>query len=139
MAEKTYTSTVASTIESAFSEIEELASEVREVVDNASGTPRENTSRIQTLDATASALEALSAPDTPDEEHDLPVVYTVDEHRRMSRSDRRYRIIAMLEACAEVLGARENVPEEDPWDGVQDKIEEASSELENVEFPGMYG
>lgn len=138
MAKKHYKSTIASTIESAFSGIDDLASEVREVVDNASGTPRENTSRIQTLSETADTLESLSAPDLPDGETPIgarPVSYTLDEHRRMSRADRRDNIVAMLGAAAEALAD----VEDETWSSIRDEIENAASELEGCEFPGVFG
>lgn len=55
-----------SAIETGLSDLrDDLGSEIREVVDGASGTNRENTARIQTLGETADVLENLNDPDIP--------------------------------------------------------------------------
>jgi chromosome segregation ATPase len=56
----------------AYSEVQALADEIRETVDNASGTSRENTQRIQTLGETADTLEQYDeTPEVPEDEEGL--------------------------------------------------------------------
>jgi hypothetical protein len=51
-------------VDSFYADLEELAGEVREIVDNA-GENLANTSRIQTFDATADLLENIDRPTEP--------------------------------------------------------------------------
>lgn len=146
----------------AFSALEELAGECREVVDNAPNGLSE-TQRIQTLGETADTLEGINAPDEgdlPPGASDLPIEYSEQQGKRLSRSDRRDNAVAILRTAIEVLEAREqelrdSLAEDDPDDkpdpdderekhaddirSYVDELDNAASEAEGVEFPGMFG
>jgi len=142
-----------SSIEDAFSALEELGSECRELVDNVEGTGLRETGRIQTFDETASTLEGLSAPDVPECVADVTITYhdsvPARKGRGTSRAMRCQNAIAVLQAAAEAvqqwLDNTEAAPEDtnqeqrsDVEDFVQG-LEEAVSEAENCEFPGLHG
>lgn len=146
-----------SAISDAVSAIEDLASECREIVDNAEGGLRE-TSRIQTFDETAGTLEGISEPDVPECVADLPINYNEQRVTRKGRSESR--AVRRDNALAVISAAREAVDEwvntrtgeiEDAGGSVDDddevqaavefvgELENIESELENCEFPGMFG
>jgi hypothetical protein len=134
-------STVAESVSIAFGELQSLAEEAREIVDNASDGLRE-TQRIQSFEATADALEQYSSeePDVEDAIGNLPVTYANWENSRkgrgLSRADRCAFACSVLGAIIDVLEMNDSV------DGVaelRDAIEETMTECEYCEFPGMYG
>jgi len=121
----------------AFDVLQELAGECREVVDNAPEGLKQ-TQRIQTLDETANALEDLSAPDVSAELAEIKV--SLPKLRRArSRRDRRDLALDIIAACIEAL---DNIDENDPRHeeacSLRGELENASSQTEWCEFPGMY-
>jgi hypothetical protein len=142
-------STIVDAVSNACSELQSLAEEIREVVDNASGTPRENTQRIQTLDETASTLENISEPEVDEKIAQLAVTYTESlpsGRSGLSRNDRRNNAVNMLDAAIEMLNKKseewsegEGGTEEYPYQDLIDDLENMKGEAEAVEFPGMYG
>jgi len=128
---------LADAVAGAFGELQELADECREVVDNApeglNATPR-----IETLDETASTLEGLDAPDIPAELAEIKI--TLPKQRKpRSRRDRRDNALGTLTVCIEALDAvEENDPRRKEAADLRDELESASSEAEQCEFPGMY-
>jgi hypothetical protein len=121
----------------AFSELEELACECREVVDSApEGVSA--TQRIETLNETAEVLEGLSAPDVSAELAEIKV--SPPKHRKArSRGDRRDVAVGLITACIEVLNTVDKVdPRHQEARHVCSELESASSEAECCEFPGMY-
>lgn len=100
------TSTVASAVADAVSDLTSLGEECREIVDNASE-GLSQTQRIQTLDETASALEDAQEPDIPEPLSDIPVTYVEMVQKRKgrgsSRATRRDNAVAMLDAAVEAL------------------------------------
>lgn len=147
---------LADAVEYAYGEISDLAEEIRTVVDDASGTPRENTQRMQTLGETADALEGIGdAPDVPDE-IECYVEWVINTRRGLSRSDRRDNATNALDAAISAIedwisdqetdGGDEGGDGEEPEavdvsdaETLRDDLENAKGELENVEFPGMRG
>jgi ParB-like nuclease domain len=131
------TTTFAEAIMTAFGEFAELASECREVVDNAPSGISE-TQRIQTLDETANALEDLEAPEIPDELAKIKVSFST--HRARSRADRRDAALDIIRACGTAL---EDLDEKHPSHAetcrLKEELENAASGAECCEFPGMYG
>lgn len=146
-------STVADAIGAAMDEFTQLAEDVREVVDNASGTARENTQRIQTMSETADTLEGLSEPDVSDTIGKIEVEYNSllprSARQPLSRADRCQNGIMALDAVVEVLEDladkwdEENKDKENAIDpGYRElinEIENLKSDAEGCEFPGMYG
>jgi len=156
--------TLESAVGGAFSEIEELAGEFREMVDNAPENLH-GSSLYETRESTADTLENLSAPDVPDALGEIGVTYTQAAGRgkrgAMSRATRAENAASILSACVDAV--REWVesnplPEEDEKESDEDKtkreeleeahegadtlideLEEAASEVENAEYPGMFG
>lgn len=133
---------LASVVSGAFSEIEELASECRGIVENAPA-GLDGTERIQTFDSTAEILESLSPPAVAEALSALRCSYTTTKPRKrrgLSRAARCGDAIGMLQAVVDVLG---DIGEEDPRHAdalaLTGDLEEAISEAEGAEFPGMFG
>ena len=135
---------LADAISDAVSEIQGLAEECREVVDNAGDGGLSQTQRIQTLDETASTLENANEPDVAEcllgievEYQDLP-----QRKRGYSRADRCGQACYILEMC---IGALEDFEEKNPGDkadeaeSLRGDLESLKDEAEGVEFPGMFG
>jgi hypothetical protein len=135
-------------IEEAFSEIESLAEEMRSWAD---GMPEslQGGDKYSAVDEAASSLENASRPDEPGDELDGITVTIQDptpRRRGYSRADRLGQAVYILDACISALedfAASEDpeFPEEkaEAADAYKDEIENAKSEVESVEFPGMYG
>ncbi|OXE37509.1 MAG: hypothetical protein CGW95_00935 [Phenylobacterium zucineum] len=142
---KTEEMQVADAVSYAYGIIEELASECREVVDNASGTPRENTQRIQTLDETAGTLENQQEPEVLDTERRVKFQVHPDKRRGLSRQKRLDNAISAIEAViADMDELIEALPEDDEEarpaaESLRDDLDNTLGEVQGVEFPGMYG
>lgn len=158
-----HTSTLSS-IADAISELQSLAEECREIVDNAPEGLSE-TQRIQTLDETAGYLEDVNEPDIPEGADDLAISYSeavpTRKGRSPSRSTRRDNALAIIGAAVEALEAKvEELREEandargedddsdegdvadakaDSFDELKTELEEIVSNVESCEFPGMFG
>jgi len=85
---KQYTYNAAEIISGGFSDLEELAGEIREVVDNAPEGLQES-DRNQTLGTTADTLEGLSEPSAPKLAAFIKVIVFPDRSGKNSRSHRR--------------------------------------------------
>jgi leucyl aminopeptidase (aminopeptidase T) len=141
-------------VDDAFNALEELASECREVVDNASE-GLSQTERIQALDETAGTLESITAVEVPTvlQERELEYVETVptDKRRSPSRATRRDNAVAVLHAAHETAmelfeDAEFKAQNGDDWESLEqelqqfcDGLDEAIGEAEGCEFPGMFG
>jgi methyl-accepting chemotaxis protein len=140
--------TLGAAVGDAFSLLESLAEEVREVVDNASD-GLSQTQRIQTLEETASTLENLQEPEVPEWLRGTEVTYVEqvqkDKRRGPSRAARCENATRMLRAAQEVVTQRLEAQEaqvESEAEEVQellDSISNAADDAESAEFPGMYG
>lgn len=142
-----------SSVEDAFSALEELGSECRELVDNVEGTGLRETGRIQTFDETASTLEGLSAPDVPECVAEVSISYhesvPARKGRGTSRAKRCQNAIAVLQAAAEAAGQWLEDTEAAPEDTDEEKrsevedfvqsLQEAVDEAEGCAFPGLHG
>lgn len=126
-------------VNEAFSELENLTEECREIVDNASEGLRQ-TQRIQTFEQTADTLENLREPDVDESLEDIQVTYSSMESSRkgrgLSRANRCSEAVNSLNAVVEAL---EQLPETDETSNLKNELEEAANEAEGCEFPGMYG
>lgn len=158
--------TLSAAIGDGFSELECLAEECRELVDNATDMSR-GTQRIQTFEETADTLESLTQPDDPSEVlGTLPVSYVEMVHRskkaRPSRAVRQSNALDLLRAAAMTLQIwlddHEEWADQDDVRSVIDtdtspscaevhgeatdlmaELENLVAEAENCEFPGMFG
>jgi hypothetical protein len=154
----THTGTVSS-LSDAFTELESLGEESRELVDNASEGLAQ-TQRIQTFEETAGTLENLSEPEIPSCVAELAIQWT-ECTSRSGRANRRDNAVACLTAAKDAaeswleeqrakdeeaggVAESEDVPEEDEVD--LDEVEQFISELDDLigeaegcEFPGMFG
>jgi hypothetical protein len=138
--------TVADAVSNAFSDLNGLAEEIREVVDNASGTNFENTQRIQTLDETASTLEGLSEPEINENMGKLEVEYreSLPSGRKgLSRRMRCENAISALDAAIAVLQEKADElgegDQQEEYEGLVNELEDIKGNAETCEFPGMYG
>ena len=136
MKTQSHNTTVDDAIRSAFSIIEDLANEVREVVDNAADTNFASTQRIQTLEETADTLEQHTEADVPDALQAIEVTVVTVVKRRQSRADRRDEACSYLAAVIDLLNEREDDTEAEELAG---ELQEIQDEWEGAEFPGMYG
>lgn len=140
--------TVSQAIDDGLSGLQDLKGEVEELVNNASGTALENTSRIQTFQSTLDVLENI--PDSvgslnnsiPDGSGELECDWQEMVIRRksqratsVSRAVRRDNACAMLSAAADALAGSE--AEDDQ--ALAEELQELVSEAEGCEFPGMFG
>ena len=118
----------------AFGVLEDLASEVGDIFDNMNEGLR-STNRGTMLEDARGSLESLSQPDVPEtlaskEVYYLPVL------NASSRAARRDDAVGRLQAVVDALSAEidnEEIKE------LGEELENAISEAEGVEFPGMYG
>lgn len=126
-------------VNEAFSELESLAGECREIVDNASE-GLSQTQRIQTFEETANILEGLCEPEVNKSIEDTQVTYSSMESSRkgrgLSRANRCSEAVNSLNAVVEAL---EQLPETDETSNLKNELEEAANEAEGCELPGMYG
>lgn len=147
-------------ISQAFGEIEDLGSSMREWFDNCNENLQQS-DKMQTVEQTADTLEGLSEPDLPDwltpensdegprfdhvEANITPLAYS-----RRSRATRCSDVCSLLQnivdALLEIEEAEEGKKEKeknqekiDECSTLRDELENAISELEGCEFPGMYG
>jgi hypothetical protein len=135
---------IADAVSGAFSALEELASECREIVDNASEGLSQS-QRIQTLDETAGQLESLSEAAVPEKFGEIRVKYfEATKKRGVSRAVRCSNAVTALQAVVEACDERlEELAEEDDAradvETLRDECQTAIDEAEGCEFPGMYG
>jgi hypothetical protein len=123
--------------------LEELASECREIVDNASEGLAQ-TQRIQTLEQTASSLENLSEPSVPEKFVEIQVKYDwATKSRGVSRAVRCSNAVSALQAvvgaCEERLENKSENGDLEEIETLRDECQGAIDEAEGCEFPGMYG
>jgi len=140
--------TLANAVSNGLGELQSLAEEIREVVDNAEGGLAQ-TQRIQTLEATADTLEQINEPEINEELGKLEVRYAESlpsGRRGLSRRARCDNAINALDAAIEVLQEKsdnfsegEGGSEEDPYKDLLDELEEIKGNAEACEFPGMFG
>lgn len=164
---KTVTHTgVLSQVSDAINDLQELGSECREIVDNASE-GLQQTNRIQTLDTTAGELEGINEPEVPKGFGDLPISYTESVNKNKRRGPSRFvrasNAAVILNACAESARAKaealkdeqENMDhiandedqakadalqeQQESLESFADECEEIAGMVEGLEFPGMYG
>ena len=139
------TMTVEAAISEAFSDLEELANEMREWADNLEEhfSGQEKTERVAEV---ADTLENLSAPDIDAALADISVTIT-DLKRRSrpySRADRRSQAVYVIETCIQALNEfrdDESISEEiaAKADDLSGELENAKDEADMLDFPGMYG
>lgn len=144
---ETMTGTVSS-VEDAYSALEELGGECREIVDNAPEGLNQ-TDRIQTFEESASTLEYLSTPDVPECVRDLAISYSYATPRRKrqstSRAVRRDNELAVVQAAVAALEewledeANAEHDDRDEVETFKDQLESDASDIEGCEFPGMFG
>lgn len=132
-------STLADAVDAAFSEITTLADEVRETVDNATEA-MQATTRIQTLDETASTLEEnADAPEIPGVIAALEVSYILETCK--TRAQRRDFAAGILDNVLSFVG---EWCEANPDHGELETVHQFTSDLESakdnwegVDFPGF--
>lgn len=146
----------------AYGEIEDLASTMRDWYDNCSENLQQS-DKMQTVDSTASDLEGESEPSLPDwlgwvrfylHQHNR----TGKQQMRLSRPARRDDAVWFLQQIVDFLVELEEMPQVEYEDGsgvkhtvkideeqkeeisgLRDELENTISNVEAVEFPGMYG
>ena len=132
----------------AISELQSLAEECREIVDNAEGGLAE-TARIQTFEETASTLEGISEPEVPEVVDELEIRYVEQRSTRKGRGESRAvrcaNAVSLLQAAQEAVSvwleddANEKHDARDDVEQLANDLEEIIGEAEGCEFPGMFG
>lgn len=138
------TQSIESAVSAAFSDIEELKDELTEWYDNMPEGPK-NGEKGEALQEAINGLEADSEPTVPSEVDSFDVTYNVMTGR-LSRANRRDNAVAMLSAVASYVEKYISEIEDENADADTDELEsfkaeceDAVSNWENIEFPGMYG
>lgn len=137
---------ISDAVSGAFSIVEELAGEMREAFDN---TPEslQNSGVGEARGEAADNLENISEVDVPErftnEEWSVTWVEYPSGKRGLSRSKRRDNAVAAMDAVIarldEVIDDSTDEARVSDAETLRDDLENAKSELEAVEFPGMYG
>lgn len=139
--------TVADFISNGWSEIEELGGEFREIYDNAPESLQQ-TDTNQRRDATASEIEGFNEPSVSNDVlGDIEATYQADNGKlyrgriSLSRSTRAANAAAQFQAAAEALRAWAEEHQEDDLgaDELADECEELASNIEGLDWPGMFG
>lgn len=127
----------------AMSEIEDLASEMREQADSMEAY-FSSTNKYQMICDAAELLESVDDP--LNDEHAVVAYLTVviqdptPRKRGYSRADRLSFATATLMDVRDVLDRAELPPDhEEIANGLRDELDNIDSELQGVEFPGMFG
>jgi hypothetical protein len=142
----TVTQSLSSMVADAWSVIEGLGEECREVCDNMPESLQQ-TSRYEALDASASAIEGLSEPDVDDCLEDVQVTYTPAKLKpRAGRAARCEAAVAQLEAAKDAVESYGSDQDEKGNNSTAEAAESLANDLDtiigeaqNLEFPGMFG
>ena len=127
------TQTVADLVRGAFSEFEELGSEVRT---NAENTEEKFPTKSEEWAAAAETLEALQAPTVPDALASLTISYKELPSKSSSRATRCGGAANDLQRVVDLL---EGLEDNDDAETLREELETAIVEAEGCEFPGMFG
>lgn len=156
------TDSLESAVSSALSEIESLKDEMDEIKSNMENANMEHLPKYETASEAYDALDSAQEPDVPEAVGELSVEYNEEVNKRKgrgpSRAVRLSNAVAQLQACVAALeyyeSARQDIADNEDAETVdqevaQSEIDEASelrdeletiiNDVENVEFPGMYG
>lgn len=129
--------TVGAAVGDAFSELQSLGEECREIVDNAPENLQQS-ARIETLGESADTLEAMEEPSVPNDISNLEIEWT--ERAGVGRATRCSNALSAIEAAKERVDAE--IGERAVDDSVADLSESLGdiiAEAQNCEFPGMFG
>lgn len=129
----------------AFSEIESLAEEMRETAENMEAGGMGHLDKCVAATEAADTLENISQVEAPDGVADLPMKYSISvptrKGRGTGRSTRLSNACSMLQQVIDMVQEEDLVEEvaSDHRDDFVTELETVISEIEGVEFPGMYG
>jgi hypothetical protein len=126
--------TVAEAIDFALTDLEGLASECREKVENAPES-LQYSERIVALSASADALEDVERPEFADALGIIPVKCALPKRRYLSRAARASDASSLLEACVKAL----NGISDGGAETLINELESVIDVIDGCEFPGMYG
>ena len=141
--DKFYQTTLEGIVSDAYSEIDELASEMREWHDGM-GENLQCSSNGEAVGEAADALEnCQDQPDIPESIEDLELTF-LPCLKITSRAARASEAASMLrDAASRIEGHIESSSlsqeDEDDFQGIVDHMVNHADELETVSFPGMYG
>ena len=143
--------TVTQAIENGQQDLEELKEEMCSWRDNMEGTPAENSPRFETVTETADTLENMETVDPDDLPEGVGSSWTKYGNQKVTsgRQKTPSRAVRCSNACA-ALEAAAGFLEEVDSDTADDDVTEACtqmatelreiiSDVEGLEFPGMYG
>jgi hypothetical protein len=140
----------------AFSTMTDMGDKIREVVENAEGTLREHTQRMQTLSEIANTIDCMDKPEVPEAIKSIKAAFRENQRKNLSRADRRSNAVEALQIVIDTANEwiENNQPSEDNGstedeneekqnqiDDIQQFIEDVSQlrdEADGIEFPGAY-
>jgi hypothetical protein len=127
-----YTRKAGRLIDNAFDDLQELGNELEWSVDNLPDSLQGSYQAEQKREVGEELVRlAEEKPDLPDGAADVLVLHYPSLHQ-FSRAKRASEIAASLRSAAEALTGR-------GFGDVADELEDVAGQLEQVEFPGMYG
>lgn len=134
--------TLADAISGAFSDVTDLASEMREWADNMEER-LSHTEKYERVSECADTLEQnQDEPTVVNGLGDIEVTYSVMQHKQLPRWARLDNAKAAVQACIDALSddaVKDATKLADDCDSLADALQSALDEWEGVEFPGMYG
>jgi hypothetical protein len=137
---RTFTSTVADLVDSAFSTFDDLAGELSDWYDNLPEAFQSG-EKGSSLEDAKGILESLSHPNVEGPTGAIEVCYLPLQDVK-SRASRLNDAVGCLQAVVDALDACKDDAGRDDQEEIKnllDELENAISEAEGVEFPGMYG
>jgi hypothetical protein len=139
MKTKPYTTSLGAAVADAYSELETLGEECREVSENMPESTQ-SSARYTALSDSGDTLVGLEAPDVPESLSDIKITFQqyqpASRTRPLGRGLRRDNAVMALQAAVDALKSRE--ADEDA-DGLSTLLDDAIQEAQGCEFPGMFG
>jgi hypothetical protein len=126
-------------VEEAMTDLEDLRDEMSDWAGNMEE-KFSHTEKYERVLEAADALEQIQRPDVPDHladsEIEIAQVLPRSKSKGLSRNDRRFNAISIIESVMEHLDQLEN---DSDAQTLRDELDQITSEADGVEFPGMYG
>ena len=137
---------IADAVSEAFGEFQSLGEEMRSWADSMEE-KFSSTDKYSRVSETADILESCNEPDHPQHAQDT-VITVIDppaKKRGYSRADRCSQACMLLDYAMEALETKiealgeNDTTAKDELESYRDEIDEAKSNAEGADFPGMYG
>lgn len=136
------TETLLSCLDGAFSDMDDLRSELQDWRDNLPENLQDG-EKAEELDEVTGQIESVNKPDVPKGAEAFIVSYRLMQRKRMSRSQRRDNCLMQLQSIVTAMEAMLlKIPTEhndhNEFSEFKREVQEAHDEFEGVDFPGMH-